>query len=156
MSAEIRRQNLKKLLQDRYAGKIADMARAIDRDDAYLWQLLNADRNVGERVARHIESKLGLANGTLDQVDMVTSETLTPDELEMLQKYRRASPRWRLSLRLLAEVRDEDQNEVSESVNVLMAKIFAKPVSDERVAKAYGRPGEHTLHQPAAPYKKKR
>jgi transcriptional regulator with XRE-family HTH domain len=74
-------------------------------------------------------------------------EALKPDELEMLEKYRKASPRWRLSLRLLADVKDEDQDEVSESVNVLMARIFAKPVSDEKVAKAYGKPPQFTVDE---------
>lgn len=64
--AETRRANLKHILENRFRGRIADMARALDRDDAYLWQLLKGDRNAGERIARHIEGKLGLAKGALD------------------------------------------------------------------------------------------
>lgn len=75
---------------------------------------------------------------------------LASDELEMLTKYRAASPRWRLSLRLLADVRDEDQDEISESVNILMAKIFAKPVPDARIEETYGRPP--ALHQDQSRY----
>lgn len=72
------------------------------------------------------------------------------EEEELLGKYRAASPRWRLSLRLLAGVRDEDQDEISESVNMLMARIFAKPVSDRRVEETYGRPP--ALHETKAEY----
>src|SRR3990167_9809126 len=125
MPAPTRRANLKKLLDDRFAGKIADMARAIDRDDAYLWQLLSDSknaRNVGERVARHIETKLGLIRGALDIQDMVTAESLKPDEAEMLRNYRRAAPSWRLALRYLAALHGDIQDEVSQSVNVLLAK----------------------------------
>jgi HTH-type transcriptional regulator, cell division transcriptional repressor len=81
---------------------------------------------------------------------------LPADEIELLQKYRQASPRWKLSLRLLAEVRDNAQEEVSESINILMAKIFAKPVADRRVEEAYGKPPGRVLHQDTAPYGKKK
>lgn len=83
------------------------------------------------------------------------SPELDHGERELLAKYRASSPRWQLSLRLLAGVGDEHQNEVSESVNVLMAKIFAKPVADERVAAAYGRPGEPraAVHEPRGQYR---
>jgi transcriptional regulator with XRE-family HTH domain len=59
---------------------------------------------------------------------------LTQDEIEMLEKYRRASPRWRLSLRLLADVSDEEQNNISEAVNaLLMASISAaQQIKNER------------------------
>lgn len=64
--AAIRRANLQNALDERYGGVIADLARAIERDDAYVWQLLRGTRNIGERVARHIETALHLARGTLD------------------------------------------------------------------------------------------
>lgn len=70
----IRQSNLKRLLETRFSGSIADMARAIDRDDAYLWQLLNGTRNVGERVARHIERALKLEAGELDHPAQAASE----------------------------------------------------------------------------------
>ena len=157
MPAETRRINLKTLLADRFGGKIADMARAIDRDDAYVWQLLNTTKNgrkVGERIARHIERKLGLKPGQLDSEGMVVEESLTSDELEVLRLYRRASPSWRIALRYLAALRGDVQDEISQSVNVLLSKVSADHVDDRRVEEAYGRPG--TVHQPKPPpYRRK-
>lgn len=127
VSTDTRRANLKRLLDERFFGRIVDMADKIERGDAYLWQLLNGERNVGERVARHIETKLDLAPYALDSEEMAGHETLSPDERELLAKYRRASPSWRLSLRLLAGMRAEDQDNVSEMLNELMSKIVARP-----------------------------
>ena len=58
VAAITRRDNLKRLLEQRFGGRIADLGRAIERDDAYVWQLLHGKRNIGERVARDIELKL--------------------------------------------------------------------------------------------------
>lgn len=149
MSATVRLENLKHLLEHRFAGKIAELARAVDRDDAYVWQLLNGDRNIGERVARHIEVKLQLVNGALDIAGMVTPETLTSDELELLRQYRRATPSWKIAMRYLAALRGDVQDEVSQSVNVLLAKVSADHAPDERVRSAYGKPG--MMHEPASP-----
>jgi hypothetical protein len=63
---DTRRANLKQLLENRFRGRIADMSRVLERSDAYLWQLLNAKRNMGERIARHVEGKLELPRGALD------------------------------------------------------------------------------------------
>lgn len=73
-TAEIRRHNLNQLVETRYKGVAADLARAIGRDDAQVWQLLsgpeNGGRNIGERLARHIEAALELQQGDLDRIDM--------------------------------------------------------------------------------------
>lgn len=153
MTAATRKENLASLLEQRFGGKIASMARAIDRDDAYLWQLLNGERNVGERVARHIEARLQLARGVLDSPGMVAQASLSPDELELLRGYRRATPSWKIAVRYLAALHGDVQDEVSQSVNVLLAKVSADHAPDSRVEAAYGRPG--ALHQPAAKYEKK-
>lgn len=154
MSAGLRRENLKQILEQRFNGTIADMARAVARDDAYVWQLLKGSRNIGERVARHIESRLDIPSGALDQPGMMSAETLSSDEREMLRQYRRASGSWKIALRYLAALRGDVQDEVSQSVNVLLSKVSAAHVDDRRVEAAYGRPGQ--LHEPApAPYRKK-
>lgn len=72
--AEIRRENLRKALKDRFDGVPADLARSIERDDAYVWQLLNGVRNIGEKVARHIERTLKMLPGDLDHVAGMLSE----------------------------------------------------------------------------------
>ncbi len=76
--AEIRRRNLHQLLERRFEGVAADLARAIGRDDAQVWQLLNgpqnSGRNIGERMARHIEESLKLDPGALDRLDMMADQ----------------------------------------------------------------------------------
>lgn len=158
MTADTRRANLRTLLEERFAGKIAAMARAIQRDDAYLWQLLNPSKNgrqVGERTARHIEKKLSLASGALDIPGMATVDPPKPDEMELIRLYRRASPSWQIALRYLAALRGDVQDEISQSVNVLLSKVSAEHVDDRRVAAAYGHP-PGLVHEPGPPgYRKK-
>jgi len=154
MPAITRRDNLNRILEQRYGGRIAELSRAIDRDDAYVWQLLNSKRNIGERVARHVENKLGLAPGSLDSVTMSGHQRLAPDEVELLERYRGAKPSWKIALRYLAALHGDVQDEVSSDVNVLLSKISAEHAPDEKVRAAYGKPG--TLHESAArPYLKK-
>lgn len=62
---EIRRRNLARILADRFDGVTAELARAISRDDAQVWMLINGERNIGEKLAHHIEESLGLAPGDL-------------------------------------------------------------------------------------------
>jgi hypothetical protein len=40
--ATVRKENLSRILRDRYDGATAELARAIERDDAYVWQLSTA------------------------------------------------------------------------------------------------------------------
>lgn len=66
---------------------------------------------------------------------------LLPNEAELLRNYRAAGKRWQLSLLLMSKLRgDEAQDEVAEGMNVLLAKIAADPVSDERLGDAWTRP----------------
>ena len=65
--AQIRRENLAHIVEMRFGKVIAECARAIGRDDAQLWALLNGVRNIGERLARDIEQKLGLPENELDR-----------------------------------------------------------------------------------------
>lgn len=72
----------------------------------------------------------------------VRYDALPEEERQLLERYRRSPPRWQLSMRLLAMVAAEDMDEVAGSVNVVLAKVFAKrasdikPVPDERVEAA--------------------
>ena len=82
---------------------------------------------------------------------------LAPDERELLERYRAAAPRWRVSIRYMAALRgDAQQDEAAESMNVVLAKISAEPASDERVASTYGRPGQPppAVHQDRGQYQK--
>lgn len=55
---------------------------------------------------------------------------LSEQERQLVECYRVADPRWRLSLRLLAAIATSAQDEIAEAVNVVIAKIFAKHPSD--------------------------
>ncbi|WP_297576234.1 S24 family peptidase [uncultured Deefgea sp.] len=67
---ETRRQNLRHLIDNRFGGVIAHLANQIDKQPAYLSRCLTGKaehrRNIGEKLAREIELKLGLINGALD------------------------------------------------------------------------------------------
>jgi phage repressor protein C with HTH and peptisase S24 domain len=66
MAREIRLANVKRLIEARFDGVDADFARAIEKSPAQVWQFLNGERNIGERLARQIEARLQLPTGALD------------------------------------------------------------------------------------------
>jgi transcriptional regulator with XRE-family HTH domain len=60
---------------------------------------------------------------------------LTDEERSLIASYRRADPRWRLSLRLLAALSDpEDQIDAATDVNMVVARVMGKKVKDLRYA----------------------
>lgn len=59
---------------------------------------------------------------------------LSPEEKNLIARYREADPRWRLSLRLLAALATEDQIEVATDVNVVIARIVGKKPKELRYA----------------------
>ncbi|PSJ23596.1 XRE family transcriptional regulator [Halomonas sp. ND22Bw] len=68
--ADRRRDNLKALLNDRFEGKRAALAHAIEREPSYISRCLSDKahrKKIGEDFARHIEKALGLAQGWLDR-----------------------------------------------------------------------------------------
>lgn len=69
---ERRRRNLQQLLESRYRGSQAEMARAIGRSPSYVWRLLSPmgsshAKHLGEDLARQIESAANLLSYWLDQ-----------------------------------------------------------------------------------------
>lgn len=68
-----------------------------------------------------------------------TPEGLPPHEELLLERFRVADPRWRLSLQLLAALAVEDQIEAATDVNVIVARIAGKkphelrPVGNKRM-----------------------
>lgn len=69
--ARARQRRLRELLQTRFDGNQAELARAIDKKDAYVSFMLTDfslihHKKIGEQMAWHIESKLGLPKGWLD------------------------------------------------------------------------------------------
>lgn len=69
---EIRRKNLRRLIQINYAGNQSLFGRTIGRSESYVNRLLtDADygKNLGELLARHIEGALSLPAGWFDKDD---------------------------------------------------------------------------------------
>lgn len=74
---QIRRANLKRLIDERYRGNQSALARACGKRPSYFSDLLNVpDKSFGERAARKIEAAAGLVAGQLD----VPESPLLPDE----------------------------------------------------------------------------
>lgn len=73
---EIRRRNLQALLNDRFGGKKARLADAIDRQSSYISRCLSTGahrKRIGEDFARHTEESLGLDKGWLDQPEPISA-----------------------------------------------------------------------------------
>lgn len=68
-----------------------------------------------------------------------TPEGLPPHEEQLLERFRQADPRWRLSLQLLAALAVEDQLEFATDVNMIIARIAGKkphelrPIGNKRM-----------------------
>lgn len=60
------------------------------------------------------------------------AEGLDPIEEQMLSQFRRADPRWQLSVRLLCGLAVEDQLIAATDVNVVVARIFGMKPKDLR------------------------
>ena len=104
---DFRRENLQRLLTGyRSQRQFADSA---DLAAAYVSQMVNGTREMGEDVARRIERALGLSMGWMDtdhelrpeneQIDVQILEHLPADQLKLLTDYRRLSPRYQEMLR---------------------------------------------------------
>lgn len=136
----------------------ADLVKVAEVSKGLVSQWLNDQRvSMGYAAAQRVHRKYGYAmdwlmegkgpkkNG-LDakEPSVPASIELTPQETDLIARYRAADPRWQLSLRLLAALATEDQIEVASDVNVLIARVFRKKpadvkyASDERVAAALG------------------
>lgn len=62
-----RLRNLVAIIDTRFHGNAAALARVIDRRASWVSQAKNRHRRIGERMARHIERSLGLREGSLDK-----------------------------------------------------------------------------------------
>lgn len=88
-----------------------------------------------------VEQYLTEAGRPPTELRQSSSFYLTDDERELLELYRRASGRWKVAIKHMAKLRgDAAQDEASESLMVVLAKISAEPVPDGRVEDAYGLP----------------
>jgi hypothetical protein len=99
------------------AGNQADFARRIDRTPAVVWQYLSGHREMGEKLARHIERRLRLPAGWMDDsgkasADYIDGEVVRPalpplgggPDLSALMS--RATPGSRSALERIAQAAD--------------------------------------------------
>lgn len=73
---------------------------------------------------------------------------LAADEQQLLGDYRTASSRWKISVRYMAGLRqDDEQEQVAEGVNMLLARILgSKPYPVEKMGPGWRRPD--AMHEP--------
>lgn len=68
-----RRTQLNRLVAERAKGSQAELATLLGRSASVIWQYLSGHREMGEKFARHVEAKLHLPRGWMDQPDPATS-----------------------------------------------------------------------------------
>lgn len=63
----IRKSRLLSLIESHANGKQAEFAEMVERTPAVIWQYASGHREMGEKFARHIEAKIGVAPGWMDR-----------------------------------------------------------------------------------------
>jgi hypothetical protein len=63
---QTRRDNLIRVMKEKFNGRQVDLAKAINTSTSYLWRTLNATKSLGEEMARKYEKALGLPPSWLD------------------------------------------------------------------------------------------
>jgi len=68
------------------------------------------------------------------------AEALSDDERELLASYRAATPKWRMTIRYAATLKDDVQQDIAaESMNTVLANIAAQPVADYKLGERWTR-----------------
>lgn len=131
---------------DAVKGGSAEFARALEISPQRLsnWRTRGIPASALPRVAAQlgitVEAYLAASGRPVSRAEQPRAAYLTNDEQQLLEHYRRATPNWQLTLRLLAKLPSEEHTTVSSSVNVLLAKIAADAVPDERLGAGWTRP----------------
>lgn len=66
---DVRRESIRRLIRNSFFGKQKAFADAIGRQPDYISRILKGTKNLGEELARDIETKLGLPTGWMDQAE---------------------------------------------------------------------------------------
>lgn len=113
----------------------------VDRRKAAVWMdgsLPRADK-LFEHAERFGVDPKWYATGKGQMLSYAPTPELPADEAVLIECYRKAEPRWRLSLQMLAHLATEDQIEVAGDVNMVLARVFGKkphelrPISNKRM-----------------------
>jgi hypothetical protein len=131
---EIRRANLARLVNQ--AGTQRKLAEQTDSDALHVSQMMTGRRNMGDKVARRIEAKLGLPHGWMD-----APQAETPAVAEALALYR-VDPSVQARLLTLFEKLTQDQQEQ------FIKEITAAAKTNEIIIREVG----PRLHPPADEY----
>lgn len=123
--SEIRRANVRALIgSDR--GRQADIARRASMSDSQLSQILSETnpKNIGNLIARRLESVFAVSRGWLDtphsdeelhaiqpkacgeiqqQTEVIIPFTISPEEIALVNAYRRSTAAGKLSIRAAAD-----------------------------------------------------
>lgn len=119
--AEVRRNNLQRLLDRRFKGNRSALARAYGSKQSYISDLLRASsgRSFGEKTARALETSVGLQPGQLD----------VPDSPLLMDESRKD----RIRDDVLAAIEDLDNEGLSETLEAIR-KIQERRAAPKRRA----------------------
>lgn len=78
---DTRRSQLRKLIDERFHGRIARLAEAIERAPGYISRVLSGDKGIGEVLCRDVEDRLGLPSGWLDDHQDVAPNQIDSEAL---------------------------------------------------------------------------
>lgn len=124
---EIRRANLALLIDE--AGSAAALEERTGTDATYLRNIRNGVRDMGTRLARRLEEKLGKPRGWMDTPQKGNTSA---DAEQLLAHYERASPEWQLALRMLAQLPVEQQPSAAAAINRALAVSGLSESSEAR------------------------
>ena len=132
---DIRRKNLRSLLDDLFGGKQVELANALERSPSYISRILSvhsdepspSTRNIGETLARDIEAQLGLPRYSLDDAsDQLSSHIKEPRRAYQTHLYERVPEAQRRAIENIAALLlklDADQTQAVERALKLLLRL---------------------------------
>jgi SOS-response transcriptional repressor LexA len=108
-NAEIRRRNLRLIIEQRFAGKAAELARALGKQPSEISRIFSLNlthrRNIGSRLARRIEQMLGAETGWMDR-QQITLQDQAHAETRLSGNVLAIQPHSRLPMVTSAQAKD--------------------------------------------------
>lgn len=88
---QVRVFNLTRLIREKAEGSQAEFGRRFDMSAAHISQLLSRHRDIGDKLAREIEGKLGLERGELDRLPGNSTAITDPLMAHLIDLYKSLS-----------------------------------------------------------------
>jgi len=120
----IRRRNLRAIIERQFDGKAGRLADAIGKKRPQIYRLFSDaenSRDIGEELARDIENRLGLPYGSLDKEEMANDEAN-----QIAQKYEKSSEEKRTAMKSLADLPDDASADLQPILDAFKAKYGIK------------------------------